>query len=158
MGACRTRRWRAQTRGRAARCELSRLPLQTHLRARMRPAHRHVFSGADAGDPSNLFRPRTAVNRALHLLGCFILASVCTGAAEKPVPAREEPKHKVVFENNYVRIIDVQIPVGTETLYHVHDIASVMVYLTKSTNETQTYGEPTWSPRAVTPGESRYAA
>jgi len=98
------------------------------------------------------------VNRALHLLGCLILASICVGAEGKPVPARDEPKHKVVFENNYVRVIDVQIPVGTETLYHVHDIASVMVYLTKSTNESQTYGESTWNPRAVTPGESRYAA
>jgi hypothetical protein len=98
------------------------------------------------------------MNRALPLLGWLLLAATCAGAEPRPIPAREEPKHKVVFENNYVRVIDVQIPVGAETLYHLHDIASVMVYLTKATNESQTYGESTWTPRTLNPGESRYAA
>ena len=73
------------------------------------------------------------------------------------MPARDEPKHKVALENNYVRVIDVQIPAGTQTLYHVHDIPSVIVYLTKSTNETQIFGESTWTPRTIGPGDSRYA-
>lgn len=98
------------------------------------------------------------MNRARHLLGWLLLAATCAGAEPRPVPARDEPKHKVVFENNYVRVIDVQIPVGTETLYHVHDIASVMVYLTQSSNESQTLGEATWTPRSTTRGDSRHAA
>ena len=98
------------------------------------------------------------MNGARHLLGWLLLAATCAGAEPRPVPARDEPKHKVVFENNYVRVIDVQIPVGTETLYHVHDIASVMVYLTNSTNESQALGESTWTPRSTTPGDSRHAA
>jgi hypothetical protein len=99
------------------------------------------------------------MKRARHFLGALLLAAACAGAAEQQaMPARNEPKHKVVFENNYVRVIDVQIPVGTETLYHRHDIASVMVYLTKATNESQTYGEANWTARTLTPGDSRYAA
>ena len=48
------------------------------------------------------------MNRALHLLGCLIIASICVGAAEKPVPARDEPKHKVVeFRVSEDNLIDV---------------------------------------------------
>jgi quercetin dioxygenase-like cupin family protein len=63
-----------------------------------------------------------------------------------------------VFENSYVRVIDVQIPAGEQTLYHTHDIASVMVYLTRTTNESQTLGESAWTSRTISPGDSRYAA
>jgi quercetin dioxygenase-like cupin family protein len=79
-------------------------------------------------------------------------------AAEKPVPVRNEPCHKVILENDYVRVIDVQIPVGKTTMYHTHDVASVIVYLTKSTNSSQTWGETTLTTRTISPGESRYAA
>jgi hypothetical protein len=54
-------------------------------------------------------------------------------------------------------MIDVQIPAGTQTLFHLHDIASVIVDLTNSTNESQTHGESTWTPRTIGPGDSRYA-
>lgn len=94
--------------------------------------------------------------RCVLLLGlAAFTATLC--AADKVLLARDEPKHKVVFENNYVRVIDVQIPGGTETLYHRHDINSVIVYLTKSTNESQTHGESAWTPRTIAPGDSRYA-
>lgn len=78
-------------------------------------------------------------------------------AADTPVPVVREPYHKVVFENDYVRMIDVQIPVGATTQYHVHEIASVVVYLTKSSNASQTWGESGTTPRLTTPGDSRYA-
>jgi hypothetical protein len=94
--------------------------------------------------------------RSLAVIGIISLVNpLC--AAERPLLARDEPRHKVVFENNYVRVIDVQIPAGKETLYHLHDIASVIVYITKTTNESQTFGESTWTPRTIAPGDSRYA-
>ncbi|MSU47487.1 MAG: hypothetical protein EXS37_00065 [Opitutus sp.] len=91
----------------------------------------------------------------VHLL--FALFSLAR-AAEAPIPVVLEPCHKVVLENDYVRVIDVQIPPGKTTLYHTHDVASVIVYLTKSTNASQTWGESITTPRATTPGDSRYAA
>ena len=78
-------------------------------------------------------------------------------ASDQPVPVVKEPYHKPVFENEYVRMIDVQIPVGVTTWYHIHDVPSVIVYLTKSSNASQTWGAAGTTPRHTTPGDSRYA-
>src|SRR3954468_12414015 len=92
-------------------------------------------------------------------------AALCLGifvthfalGAEQPVKVTDEPHHKTVFENEQLRIIDVQIAVGDVTKYHIHVLPSAVVYLTKSTNRSQTWGEATTSPRNTTPGDSRYA-
>lgn len=94
--------------------------------------------------------------RLIPLLSALAMLS-SLHAADKPVPVVQEPYHKVVFENDYVRMIDVQIPVRETTQYHVHQIASVVVYLTKSSNASQTWGENGTTPRLTTPGDSRYA-
>src|SRR5438045_2634886 len=90
----------------------------------------------------------------------IVLASFTTlavQAAEKPVPVQQEPLHKVVFENNYLRIIDVQIRPGETSLYHTHEIPSVIVYLTKSTNRSESLPDKQILMRDVSPGQSRYA-
>lgn len=74
-----------------------------------------------------------------------------------PVPVREEPCHRVVFENDYVRVIDVHVPPGVTTLYHIHSIPSVVVELTNSSIISQEFGQPPPAPRKVAPGETRYA-
>jgi hypothetical protein len=91
-------------------------------------------------------------------LACLgLLAASLAFAAEQPVKVTDEPFHKTVFENAQLRVIDVRIPAGQVTMYHIHSVASVIVYLTKSTNRSQTWGETTTSPRNTTPGDSRYA-
>lgn len=94
-----------------------------------------------------------------RLLAAIFLGVACVSsrAADAPVPVQQEPLHRSVFENDYIRIIDVQIPPGKKTLYHIHVIPSVVVYLTKATNRSQTWGETTLLNRDVSPGESRYA-
>ncbi|MSU66859.1 MAG: hypothetical protein EXS38_12345 [Opitutus sp.] len=94
------------------------------------------------------------IARSLTLLSLVALASAV--AAEAPVPVVKEPRHQTTFENEYLRVIDVKIPVGDVTLYHVHDLPSVVVYLAKATNRTVTFGETTPASRSVSPGESRY--
>src|SRR4051812_4623646 len=89
------------------------------------------------------------------LLSFFVLLPLA--AADRPVPVVKEPYHHAVFENPYVRIIDVTIAPGVMTQYHVHDIASVVVYLTKSSNASQTWGQTDKTPRNTTPADSRYA-
>ena len=37
------------------------------------------------------------------------------------VAVEQEPQHKVVFKNDYVRIIDAQLPPGYVTLNHRHE-------------------------------------
>jgi hypothetical protein len=92
------------------------------------------------------------------LLGFFALSLVSSlSAADTPVPVQAEPMHRVVFENDYVRMIDVQIVPGATTLFHIHSIPSVVVYLTKSTNRSESWPDHAILNRDLTPGESRYA-
>lgn len=97
----------------------------------------------------------TPMKSAALCLG-LLLAHVAPGA-EQPVKVTDEPHHKTVFENDQLRVIDVQIAVGDVTRYHIHVLPSAVVYLTKSTNRSQTWGEASTSPRNTTPGDSRYA-
>lgn len=75
-----------------------------------------------------------------------------------PIPVCQERHHPTVFENEYVRILDVQLRPGGMTDAHFHDVASVIVYLTQSTVRSQKCGESTHVDRATTPGVSRFAA
>jgi hypothetical protein len=95
----------------------------------------------------------------LRVLFCALLSGPLLALAvdERPVPVTEEPMHKTVFANDAIRIIDVRIHPGETTKYHVHEIPSVVVYLSKSTNRSQSPGDPNFLDRSISPGESRYA-
>jgi hypothetical protein len=41
-------------------------------------------------------------------------------ADPKPVPVYQEPKHHLVFQNQFVRLLDVHIPAQQATNYHIH--------------------------------------
>lgn len=73
------------------------------------------------------------------------------------MPVVDEPKHKTVFENTYVRVIDVQIAPGEITLFHRHVLPSVVVYLTRSTNRSESWPDHEMLTRDIGPGQSRYA-
>lgn len=60
---------------------------------------------------------------------------------ERIVPANEEPRHVVKLENEWVRIIDVEIPEGEQTLYHTHSLDYPYVLLTSVTLYNQIYGQ-----------------
>lgn len=74
------------------------------------------------------------------------------------VPVREEPHHKPVLENDYVRLLDVHIKPGDTTLYHVHAAPSVMVQITTSTIGMQVMGKPVTPPTQFSSGETKFAA
>lgn len=87
------------------------------------------------------------------------LASVAPAVAQTtPVPVHEDPMHRIVFENDHVRLIEVRIPVGTTSLYHRHVIPSAIVYLTPASNRSESWPEKEIVTREVLPGQSRYAA
>ncbi|MEO8413427.1 MAG: hypothetical protein ABI472_07190 [Ginsengibacter sp.] len=74
------------------------------------------------------------------------------------VPVREEPRHKTVLENAYVRLLDVHIKPGDTTLYHIHAAPSVIVHITKSIIGSQVMGNTVTPPGEVLPGQTRFMA
>jgi hypothetical protein len=53
------------------------------------------------------------------------------------VPVSKEPRHHVVFENNKVRILNVLLPPGDTTQYHVHSTPSLFITLSRTTTSWQ---------------------
>lgn len=60
--------------------------------------------------------------------------------AQEPVPVRQEPLHKVAFENQYLRLLDVTISPGDTSLYHIHATPSVFVILSDTRISSQERG------------------
>ena len=54
--------------------------------------------------------------------------SSAKGTAEDPVPVEQEPHHRVIFENQYVRVLDVVVKPGETTLFHKHSIDNLADY------------------------------
>ncbi len=98
------------------------------------------------------------MNGKKNISACLILISFGLGnTIFAQVPVREEPHHRVVLENEYVRLIDVHIPSLDTTLTHIHAAPSVIVFLSKTTLGTQIVGDkPNISD--VNPGQTSYAA
>jgi quercetin dioxygenase-like cupin family protein len=92
-----------------------------------------------------------------RILLLTLMPAALVSAQENPVPVVDDPMHKTVFENNVVRVIDVQIEPGATTLYHRHTLPSVIVYLTRSTNRSESWPDKAILIRDITPGQSRYA-
>ena len=64
--------------------------------------------------------------RFLPLAAC-LLALVVGAAGQSPVPIEKEPMHRLKFENELVRVFDVLIPAGKESLAHTHFLDGVGV-------------------------------
>jgi beta-alanine degradation protein BauB len=62
-------------------------------------------------------------------------------AAIEVVPVDKEPAHKLVFENEYVRVFSVEVAPHSETKYHQHDRDYVGVILGDADVESVRLGE-----------------
>lgn len=73
-----------------------------------------------------------------------VICSYSTPAVEaaRIVEVEKEPHHTVVFENESVRILEVNIPAGAMTLYHRHRFDNVAVVLRNADASSQALGEP----------------
>jgi hypothetical protein len=65
------------------------------------------------------------------------------------VPVYEEPRHRLVFQNRYARVLDVVIPPGDTTGFHTHAARIAGVVIQDALNWTQRLGSP---PDSVQPG------
>ena len=59
----------------------------------------------------------------------LMLTAFIAYKTQAQVPVREEPHHKPVLENNYVRLLDVHLNAGDTTQYHIHATPSVIVFI-----------------------------
>jgi quercetin dioxygenase-like cupin family protein len=53
-------------------------------------------------------------------VACFSLSFIVSGVAQVSVPIEKEPMHRLKFENDFVRLFEIFVPVGETTKYHVH--------------------------------------
>lgn len=64
-----------------------------------------------------------------RILFSFLLAPALQINAQEAVAVSKEPMHKNVFENEYLRVLDVRISPGDTTLFHKHETPSVFISL-----------------------------
>jgi hypothetical protein len=80
-----------------------------------------------------------------------------TGTENDPVPVEQEPHHHLVFANQYVRVLEVIVPPGEQTLFHTHYLDNVAVLLSDTKLKNQAPGED-WTERPVTHGSVGFRA
>jgi quercetin dioxygenase-like cupin family protein len=64
-----------------------------------------------------------------RILFLFLLTPVLQINAQEAVAVSKEPMHKNVFENEYLRVLDVRISPGDTTQFHKHETPSVFISL-----------------------------
>lgn len=72
---------------------------------------------------------------------CLACSGVIAGDGVRIVPANEEPRHVPKLENEWVRILDVEIPEGQQTLYHTHSLDYPYILVTGVTLYNQIVGQ-----------------
>ena len=75
-----------------------------------------------------------------------------------PVGYLSEPRHRWLFENQYVRVYDVRIPPGETTAFHRHAYDQVLVYVTGGLVSVQLDGQPWGRPIAIEPRSVSFSA
>src|SRR5512135_1949951 len=83
------------------------------------------------------------------LLGLFSIAAclfssqqLFAQAQQAAVPVEQEPRHRVVFQNQTIRIYDCLIPPGDITLFHTHSFDSVTVFVSGGKARNEFVGKP----------------
>ena len=97
----------------------------------------HALGGGGCQPPHVVGR-LAQVNRPRH---CAVVAQPAAAQVEdKPVPMDKAPFHIPVFSNDYLILLNVNIPPGRNTGYHIHYADSVSVNLTPASQTNQNYG------------------
>lgn len=71
------------------------------------------------------------------------------------VLVHEEPRHRPVFQNREIRILNVLVAPGDTSLYHIHNTPSFFIRLTNSNTGSQIQGERPLAGRSKA-GEIRF--
>ncbi|MDQ3846617.1 MAG: hypothetical protein M3342_21785 [Bacteroidota bacterium] len=71
---------------------------------------------------------------------CLVLFTVLLfrlGHLQAQVLVHEEPRHRPVFQNNKIRILNVLLPPGDTTQYHIHHTPSLFLFFTSTSTGSQ---------------------
>jgi hypothetical protein len=90
-----------------------------------------------------------------RLLYTWCILFVAAVNARAQVQVRDEPRHHNVFENQYVRILDVIIPAHDTTLMHIHSTPSVILMFSNTITATQIKGQA-WVKSVSVAGNAYY--
>jgi hypothetical protein len=80
--------------------------------------------------------------KSLFCSALFLLTFSLNAQAPTAVPVKDEPHHKLVLENSYVRVYRVSINAGDATLLHQHDLPYVFVSLGPADFTNAVAGKP----------------
>ena len=80
------------------------------------------------------------ISASLFALSCTLAQPALAQLEDKPVPMDKAPFHIPVFSNDYLIVLNVNIPPGRNTGYHTHYADSVSVNLTPASQTNQNYG------------------
>jgi hypothetical protein len=72
----------------------------------------------------------------------FFLVLPATMNGRSQVQVSQEPRHHKVFENEWVRVLDVHIPPHDTTLMHIHSTPSVFLMLSRTRTGSEVLIEP----------------
>ena len=78
-------------------------------------------------------------------------------AAGETIPVEQEPHHHVLFRNQYVCILDVQIPPGESLLFHKHSYDNLSIRISGGLIQNQMDGSDWPTPTQVAPGTVVFA-
>jgi hypothetical protein len=84
------------------------------------------------------------------------LAISCALDIAAQVPVKNEPRHHNVFENEYIRVLDVHFGPKDTTMYHIHSTPSVFYTFTKTITTQQLLGRPAGRGSASVTGPPSY--
>jgi hypothetical protein len=76
----------------------------------------------------------------LAIVAVVFAPAVTAQDVDKPVPIVKAPYHRPVFTNDYVTLLDIYIPPGRNTGFHIHSQDSVSVSISPARQSNQVYG------------------
>ena len=95
------------------------------------------------------------MNRKTTLL--LTILFLHTAVATAQVQASNEPCHKNVLENKYIRLLDVWMQPGDTSLFHIHSTPSLFLHFTSTAVCVQIKGKG-WTKNKNTAGNASYTS
>ena len=90
-----------------------------------------------------------------YRLFCLSILLMASFAVQAQVQVRNEPRHKNVIENEYFRVLDVNIAPHDSSLQHIHSTPSVILLFTNTITAEQLKGHD-WVKGKSTAGSAFY--
>ncbi len=80
---------------------------------------------------------------------CLLVLLCKLNALPAQVLVHQEPRHHLVFQNNEMRLLNVLLPPGDTTQYHIHHTPSVFILFTNTLTGSQLKGKPASSSKST---------